>query len=97
MKRLDTEEERRLLSGLSSDDGGGGTGSGLLDKLKGVTRVKQHPRLATCSLHGLSLILSNPVKNLMGLGGIKNHTPIQLFFVCYYLQEEHELDTWKGI
>lgn len=97
LKKIDGPNNRRLLNGVCSDSGGGGIGVGLVNSLKSIGRLDSDMLMATCSLHSLSLILANPVTDLVGLGGLGKKNAIQLLFTCYYLQEEYELDEFKQL
>ena len=82
LQKIDFQgEEKRRLYGVTSDSGGGGVGEGLVLELQYINRVIDHPLQATCSLHGLSLLLANPVTKLIGLGGLKQNNQFS-YYLC---------------
>ena len=88
LTRLDSPENFTKLYGQNTDAGGGGVGTSLAKELDSFDRIYcilsyLHP---TCSLHGHQLVLSNPVKKLIGDGGLGKQNALQLLHSIYNLQ-----------
>ena len=89
MKKIDDLINRILLHGQITDAGGGGTGKSFKRELEIKNRIVRslydEYLSATCGLHGINLTLKNPVKILMGEGGLMGRNALQLLHSAYNL------------
>lgn len=83
------------LQGQTTDSGGGGVLDGLADLLGTRGLCHRNYTTTSCSLHNLQLSLANPVKELIGEGGLEKKNVLQLLHSIYDLQDAMELDVWK--
>ena len=80
-----------------TDAGGGGVGRSLVDNLVAVDRaVDNMDHLwGTCTLHALNIMLSVPVETIMGTGGLKKRTFLQMLHTAYSLKNLYAHKCWK--
>jgi len=83
------------LQGQTTDSGGGGVLDGLADLLSVRQVCHRNYLTASCSLHNLQLSLANPIKELIGEGGLERKNVLQLLHSIYDLQDSMEMDVWK--
>ena len=57
------------IAGQITDSGGGGVLESLAKHLENLGLCTEFYQVAACSLHGIQLVLSNPVKIVFGEGG----------------------------
>lgn len=75
MRKLDYPDNKLKINGLCSESGYRGVREGLLICINDRQHITDHPLQYTCSLHGISFILFNPVLKLIGVSKVKLFTP----------------------
>ena len=93
IKKLGLAEEWRL-KGTTSDSGGGGTIEPLAYHLFEADVVDVDCLVASCTIHNLMTSLTNPVTNLLGVGGLSERTTLQACHTIYDLQKHYGLATF---
>jgi hypothetical protein len=93
VKKLGLEDNWRL-QGQTSDSGGGGTIEPLEWKLFEADLVDVDYLVASCTIHNLMTSLTNPVTNLLGVGGLSERTTLQVCHCVYDLQKHYGLETF---
>lgn len=90
MKNIDGLVDRILLHSQITDAGGGGTGKSFKRELENKNRIimsiYDEYLSSTCALYGINLTLKNPVKIVMGEGGLMGRNALQLMHSAYNLQ-----------
>jgi hypothetical protein len=84
----DGEDSKFVLWGQTTDSGGGGVLDGLAKHLKDLQLCNDEEYLvAACGIHNLQLQLANPIKELIGEGGLESRNMMQMMHCAYDLQE----------
>ena len=83
------------LQGQTTDSGGGGVLDGLAHELHMQHVTRPNYLIASCSLHNLQLAVANPIKMIMGDGGLDKKNVMQLIHSVYDLQKSMDKELWK--
>ena len=97
MVKLGHPDFKVLYASIKTGVGGGGVCIGLHNELVKYTRVNSHIKKHSCSLHGHNISFSNCTTQFFGSVGVNNVNPVQLFFTCYAIEKEFEIETFKTI
>lgn len=75
-----------------TDTGGGGVGSSLVTEFNNVCRALNNMDYiwGTCTLHAMNLMFSAPIEILMGVGGLKKRTLLQMLHTAYSLKNLYQ-------
>ena len=85
------------FSSSMMDADGGGVGLSLVTKLNDVGCSKNMLGYiwGTCVLHAMNLMFSAQVETLMGVGGLKKRTLLQMLYTAYFLKNLYQTKRWK--
>jgi len=85
------------FSGCTTDSGGGGTGFALQRSMKELDLCCEDNKylVGFCCLHTLQLTLANPLKNVIGQGGLEERNATQAIHSFYDLQNVMEFGVWR--
>ena len=97
MRNIDINGAVIQLGGFFNDTGGSRVGEGLVLNLEIVGRMKEDCNFSTCSLHGLSLTMINPITKFMGDSIMHKHTTLQLLYIFHVLQNSYETEEFKEV
>ena len=88
---------RLHLKSSTTDAGGGGTNESLVKELVGVDRAVNDCNYdwVNCSLHAMNLMLQCPIEAVLGAGGLKKRTFMQMLHTCYTLKGLYPIKTWR--
>ena len=90
-------QTRKRFTATMTDAGGGGVGSSLYKNLVTVDRAidSLDHIWGTCTLHALNIMFSVPVETIMGTGGLKKRTFLQMLHTAYSLKNLYANKCWK--
>ena len=90
---------RLKLSSSTTDAGGGGTNESLVRELEIVDRATLDINYdwVNCALHALNLMLQCPIEEVLGKGGLKKRTFMQMLHTTYTLKGLYPVKTWRAI
>jgi hypothetical protein len=83
------------LQGQCTDSGGGGVLDGLHRAIAQRQLCRNGYLVASCSLHNLQLSVANPIKQLLGDGGLEKKNVMQLLHSIYDLQDSLGNEVWN--
>jgi hypothetical protein len=83
------------IQGQTTDSGGGGVLVGLANALQEKNLCRPRYLFTSCSLHNLQLSVANPIKEVIGEGGLEKKNAMQLLHSVYDLQASMPLEVWK--
>ncbi len=97
LKKLNLGGRTVVLRGQTTDSGGGGVLETLARELNALSLCTSSDEyfVASCGIHCLQLQLANPVKQLIGLGGLGKRNAIQMLHTIYDLQGYLNVDVMK--
>ena len=81
----------------TTDAGGGGTNESLVRELERVERALLDVNYdwVNCALHALNLMLQCPIEEVLGAGGLKKRTFMQMLHTSYTLKSLYPIKTWR--
>lgn len=84
-------------SGCTTDSGGGGTGHSLKKNMQKLDLCRNDGKylVGFCSLHTLQLTLANPLRDVIGTGGLGRRNAMQAIHAHYDLQDAMEFGVWE--
>ena len=90
---------RSISKASTIDAGGGGVKLPLVNALSALGRVDNGPDYtsATCSLHAMNLMISVPCETLLGTGGLKKRTFLQVLHTAYTLKGLFPIKVWRDL
>ena len=90
---------RLKLSSSTTDAGGGGTNESLVRELEIVDRATLDINYdwVNCALHALNLMLQCPIEEVLGKGGLKKRTFMQMLHTKYTLKGLYPVKIWRAI
>ena len=88
---------KKRFTATMTDAGGGGVGNSLFENLVAVDRsVMDIDHIwGTCTLHAMNIMFSVPVETIMGTGGLKKRTFLQMLHTAYSLKNLYAQKCWK--
>ena len=99
LQKVDSPDKKIHLASKGSDGGGGGVGHHVKGEIiltgRAINNAEFEYLVATYSLHGLQLTLSNPILKCCGEGGLQNRNLMQLIHTAYSLSVIVKDAEWK--
>ena len=88
-----------VFSSSTTDAGGGGVSKSLVQSLGLYERASdmQNYTYVTCCLHAMNLMLSVPCETLLGSGGLKKRTFLQVLHTAYTLKGLYPIKQWQDV
>jgi hypothetical protein len=84
------------LQGQTTDSGGGGVLDGLHKAIEERQLCSPWYLVTSCSLHNLQLAVANPIKEILGEGGLDKKNVMQMLHSITDLQESMEGSIWNA-
>ena len=90
---------RLSFQSSTTDAGGGGVGESLVKELELLmcAVLDDNYDWVTCILHALNLMLQCPIESVLGSGGLKKRTFMQMLHTAYTLKSLYPIKTWRAM